>query len=130
MLVRVAGVAGTAEVMRLLRPLAVVLDLDLHGELAWHAAEVLLDQKNCPPLILVTARTQLFDVRTAVRAGSIIDKAAGAVSVLDFLDQVLALSAVARVDRNAVQRVLIRWLRPRGWSAPVSAPRVSTTHER
>ena len=123
MVIRVNGTAGILEVVYVLQPAVILLDLDLSGDAAWQAGAAILDQKPCPPLILLTGRTEPFDVRTAIRAGSIADKAAGPMYVLELINLVQALPSPERIERNAVQRVLIRWLGPRNWSPPGSSVR-------
>ena len=123
MVVRVRGLAGTVDVIHVLRPAVILLDLDLPDQLPWQAGDAMLDQKQCPPLLLLTSKREPFDLRTATRAGSVIDKTKGPWRVLEAVDQVLALSAAARAERNAVQRVLLRWLRPQSWSIPAPALR-------
>lgn len=105
-------------------PVAVVLDLDLPEEKAWGIAEGLLQEPGCPPLILLTGRREQFDVSTAIRAGSLVDKSGSVEQLLEAVEQTLALPESNRAERNAIQRVVIQWLRPCAWSVPVTpAPR-------
>jgi len=99
---------------------AVLLDLDLPSQAAWEAADGLLQEKTCPPLILLTARSDQFDVSTAIRAGSLVDKTIDPRRLLEAVDATLAAPSSARAERNAIQRVMIRWLRPCSWTAPVT----------
>ena len=114
--VRVTEAAGIAQVVQLLRPVAVVLDLDLSREAAWTLGTTLLLEQDCPPLVLLTARREPFDLRTAIRSGSVLEKSAGPWRLLDTLDQALAETLLAQMKRNAALRALLHWLRPRGWS--------------
>jgi DNA-binding response OmpR family regulator len=99
---------------------AVLLDLDLPSQAAWEAADGLLQEKTCPPLILLTARSDQFDVSTAIRAGSLVDKTIDPRRLLEAVDATLAAPSSARAEQNAIQRVMIRWLRPCSWTAPVT----------
>ena len=118
--VQVDGVADALRKLRAGHPAAVLLDLDLPSQAAWEAADCLLEEESCPPLILLTARSDQFDLRTAIRAGSLVDKSAGPSRLLEVVDQTLAGPCSAQAERNAIQRVMIRWLRPCGWSVPVT----------
>jgi len=80
-----------------------------------------LQEESCPPLILLTARSDQFDMSTAIRAGSLVDKTTDPSRLLEMVDQTLAGPCSAQAERNAIQRVMIRWLRPCGWSAPVTS---------
>jgi DNA-binding response OmpR family regulator len=102
------------------RPAVVLLDLDLPAGGAWEAADCLLQEESCPPLILLTARGGEFDVGSAIRAGSLVDKNTDASRLLHVVDQALAAPRSAQVERNAIQRVMIRWLKPSSWPVPVT----------
>jgi DNA-binding response OmpR family regulator len=110
--VRANGSAGTMAILQAIRPAAVVLDLDLPGDSAWKTAELVLDEANCPPLVLLTGRTSQFDMRTAIRAGLLLTKSEPPGRILETVQQSLGLPQVNQGERNAIQRVLIRWLRP------------------
>jgi len=47
--VRVNGATDALRTMRIIRPAAVLLDLDLPAEAAWAAADSLLQEESCPP---------------------------------------------------------------------------------
>ena len=113
--VRVDGAANALRMMRVVRPAAVLLDLDSPAEDCWETADLLLRKGSCRPVILLTARSGQFDVRTAIRAGCLVDKSAGAARLLEMLDQTLAASDFAQSERRASQRLLIHWLRPCSW---------------
>ena len=119
---------GLVEAVRGLRSAqlaAVWLDLDLPSQGAWEIADSLLQEAGCPPLILLTGRRDQFDVSTAIRAGSLVDKSASLAKLLEVVDQALALPDSNRGERNAIQRIMIQWLRPCAWSAPVTPTTVS-----
>jgi CheY-like chemotaxis protein len=99
---------------------AAVLDLDLPSQAAWEIADGLLQEVGCPPLVLLTGRIDQFDVSTAMRAGSLVDKSASPARLVEAVNQTMALPSSSLLERNAIQRVVIRWLRPCGWSAPVT----------
>ena len=98
---------------------AVLLDLDLPAEAAWETADCLLQEQSCPPLILLTARSDQFDLSTAIRAGSLVDKTTDPSRLLGVVADTLAAPCSAQAERNAIQRVMIQWLKPCGWSAPI-----------
>ena len=118
--VRAAGLGETLRTAHMVQPVAVVLDLDLAADGAWEIADSLLQETGGPPLVLLTGRRDQFDVSTAIRAGSLVDKSGGLAKVLDAVDQALALPDSNRGERNAIQRITIQWLRPCTWSAPVT----------
>ena len=118
--VRAAGLGETLRTAHMMQPVAVVLDLDLPSQGAWEIADSLLQEAGCPPLILLTGRRDQFDVSTAIRAGSLVDKSASLAKVLEAVDQALALPDANRGERNAIQRIMIQWLRPCAWSVPVT----------
>jgi DNA-binding response OmpR family regulator len=121
LVVRFEGTAGAVSVLRVVRPTAVLLDLDLPGQTAWQVAESLLAERTCPPVILFTASRHQFDVKTAIRAGCLVDRSAGPPRLLEAATEALAMSESARVQRNAVQKVLIRWLKPCYWPLPFTS---------
>ena len=55
--VQVDRVADALRRLRAGQPGAVLLDLDLPSQAAWEAADCLLQEESCPPLILLTARS-------------------------------------------------------------------------
>ena len=118
--VRAAGLGETLQTAHMMQPVAVVLDLDLPSHGAWEIADSLLQEAGCPPLILLTGRREQFDVSTAIRAGSLVDKSADLARVLEVVDEALALPDANRGERNAIQRIMIQWLRPCAWSVPVT----------
>ena len=115
-----SALSGLVWQMRALRPGAVVLDLDLPSEAAWEVADRLFDVASCPPLILVTTRTNQFDPGLALRAGVIVDRSAEPTRLLRQAKEASAHYGSSQAARNAIQRILIRWFRPSGWSVPVT----------
>jgi FixJ family two-component response regulator len=115
-----SALSGLVWQMRALRPGAVLLDLDLPSEAAWEVADRLLEVESCPPLILVTARTNQFDPGLALRAGVIVDKSAEPTRLLRLAKEASAQYGSSQAERNSIQRILIQWFRPSGWSVPVT----------
>ncbi len=114
---------GLAEALGLVRVghlAVVVLDLDLPEQRAWGIAERLLQETGCPPLVLLTGRREQFDVSTAIRAGTLIDKAVDGGTLMEAVEKAASLPEVNRGERNAIQRIMIQWLRPCAWSAPLT----------
>jgi len=118
--VRAAGLGEALRTAHMMQPVAVVLDLDLPSDGAWEIADGLLQEAGCPPVVLLTGRRDQFDVSTAIRAGSLVDKSADLAKVLEAVEEALALPESNRGERNAIQRITIQWLRPCAWSAPVT----------
>jgi CheY-like chemotaxis protein len=118
--VRVDGATDVSRIVYALRPAVVLLDLDLPAGAGWGTADSLLQQENCPPVILLTASSEQFDMRTAIRAGSILDKSKSPAQLLEAVGQVLDAPNTNEAERNAIQRVMIGWLRPCNWSAPLA----------
>jgi DNA-binding response OmpR family regulator len=83
--------------MRSSQPALVLLDLDLPSQAAWAAADCLLQEKSCPPLILLTARSEQFDLSTAIRAGSL-DKTTGPGRLLEEVDSQAAPAGRQRMN--------------------------------
>jgi DNA-binding response OmpR family regulator len=110
--VRANFAPGTMAILQAIRPAAVLLDLDLAGDSAWKTAELVLNETNCPPVILLTGRTTPSDMRTAIRAGLLLSKSESPGRILETVQQELGIPPVNQAERNAMQRVLIRWLRP------------------
>jgi CheY-like chemotaxis protein len=114
------GLDGALQEVRSAQVAAVLLDLDMPAQGAWEVADALLQEPGCPPIILLTAQRDQFDMSTAVRAGALVDKATNPARVLAAVGETLALPHANRAEQNAIQRVVIRWLRPCAWSAPVT----------
>jgi FixJ family two-component response regulator len=116
--VRLDGCAGVIPILHAVRPTAVLLDLDLPKQSAWEVAEALLQEQSCPPVLLLTAQSEQFDVRAAIRSGFLIDKSETPSRLLDAVEETLATPGSSQAERNAIQRVLIRWLKPCNWPIP------------
>ena len=120
MVVRVNAPAGVVPILLVVRPAIVLLDLDLPSQAGWEAADALLQEESCPPILLLTARSEQFDARTALRAGSLINKTEEPAHLLELVEETLAMPKVTQAECNAIQRVLIRWLKPCNWPVPVT----------
>jgi DNA-binding response OmpR family regulator len=120
MVIRATRKAGTVAVLQATQPVAVLLDLDLSAGAAWETAELLLNEPCCPAVILLTGRTDQFDMRTAIRTGSLVDKGESPSRFLEIIEETLEMPAANQAERNAIQRVLIRWLRPLGWAHSIA----------
>jgi ActR/RegA family two-component response regulator len=95
-----------------------LLDLDLAGQLAWKTADGLLQDAKCPPVVLLSGPSEQLDLKTAVQAGSILDKFGEAELILKAVKDILDSPRSVRASRNATQRALVRWLSPCTW--PIS----------
>jgi DNA-binding response OmpR family regulator len=110
--VRVDGTADVSQIVYIVQPAVVLLDLDLPAGAAWSEADALLQQHLSPPIILLTARTQPYDIRTAIGPGLLADKSADPTRLLGIVQQTFQASALCQAERKAIQRLVIRWLRP------------------
>ena len=115
LVVRAKGPIGSLAILQVVRPVVVLLDLDLPRQAAWETADALLQCNTCPPIILLTGRTEQFELETAIRAGSLVAKSEPPSALLELVEHRLETSKVNQVERNAIQRVLIRWLKPCDW---------------
>lgn len=120
MVVKADKLQGLLAVFRAIKPAAVLLDLDFPEHNVWQAAELVLQQQTCPPVVLLTAQTGRFDLRTAIRAGSLVDKKKDPSQILQAVEESLALPGTNQAERNAIQRVLIRWLKPSSWTGDIA----------
>lgn len=120
LVVRLDAIKGVIPAMRAISPALVLLDLDLPNQAAWEIADALLQEQNCPPVVLLSSYCDQFDVNTAIRAGSIVDKSEGSARVLEAAHEALSTPQSNLTERNAILRVLIRWLKPCSWSLSVS----------
>ena len=96
-----------------------LLDLDMDSEKAWDIADCLLQTPKCPPVVLMTGRSREFEMRMAVNTGVILDKTSEPGRILDKVDKILEASSSANTERNGIQRVIVRWLRPVHWPVPI-----------
>jgi len=116
------GLVPALRAVRSARHAAVLLDLDLPSHDAWRIADSLLQEAGCPPMILLTGRRDQFDLSTAIRAGTLMDKSTECSGLWAAVDRALALPDFNRGERNAIQRIMIQWLRPCAWSVPITPP--------
>jgi FixJ family two-component response regulator len=116
--IKATRTSGTVAILQATRPIAVLLDLDLPDEAAWQIGDMVLNEPRCPAVILLSGRTAQFDMRTAIRAGSLVSKHESPGRLLGVIQERLQLPDANQVEWNAIQRVLIRWLRPSGWAEP------------
>ncbi len=112
LVVKSMGAAGTLAILHATRPVAIVVDLDLPGEAAWGTADLLLKEPGCPPVILLTGPTAQAKMRTPVHAGLLVTKSESPPRLLEVVQAAAKLSGVNRAKLNAIQRLLIQWLRP------------------
>jgi hypothetical protein len=89
--------------------------LDLPNEAAWGAADFLLKEPKCPSVILLTARTEQFDARTAVQAGPLVSKSESSCHLLEIVRKTLEKQTINQAERNAIQRVHLHQLRRTNW---------------
>ncbi len=120
LVVKSMGAAGTLAILHATRPVAVLIDLDLPGEAAWGTADLLLKEPGCPPVILLTRRTVQVEMRTAVLTGLLVGKTESPCRLFEVVQVAAKLSGVNRAKLNAIQRVLIQWLRPSGRSESIT----------
>jgi CheY-like chemotaxis protein len=118
-LVRGHPAADGSQMLRIVKPEAVLLDLDVPREAAWIAADTLLQVEDCPPLILLTAHVTQSDFDTAIQAGFLIEKAIHPPKLLELVEKKLQSARAVQREQNALQRIVIRWLKPCSWSAGV-----------
>jgi CheY-like chemotaxis protein len=111
-LVRGHPTADGPQTLRIVKPEIVLLDLDLHEEMAWAAADALLQHENCPPLILLTSHGKQSDFHTAIQAGCLIEKAIEPMRLLAVVEQKLMSTQADRREQTVTQRLVIRWLKP------------------
>jgi CheY-like chemotaxis protein len=116
-IVRVEEAGETFRTLRATRPEAILVDLDLPADAGWSTAERLLEENNCPPVLLFTGRTTRFDLGIAIRAGSIIDKSTDPNRLLEMVERVVSAPRPAQAERSAIQRVVVLRLKPVNWPA-------------
>jgi CheY-like chemotaxis protein len=98
--------------LRIVTPELVLLDLDFHEEMAWAAADALLQDESCPPLILLTSHGKQSDFDTAIQAGCLIEKTIEPMRLLAVVEQKLTSTKADRREQTVIQRLVIRWLKP------------------
>ena len=112
--------ADMGAILHATQPDAVLLDLDLPDEAGWQIADDLLGESSCPAVLLFSGRTARFDIETAIRAGSLVSKSEPAERLLKIVQQTLVKPKTTRAERNAMQRVVVRWLKPTAWADSTS----------
>ncbi|HZR20258.1 MAG TPA: response regulator [Verrucomicrobiae bacterium] len=112
MVVKADPAAGTVEVLQVVRPSAVLLDLDLPDEAAWKTADTLLNEPDCPAVILVTGRTGHFAMEGAIRAGLLVGKGDSPGRLLQIIEAAMEMPRPGQAQRNVLRRELIRWVKP------------------
>jgi len=117
-LLREHATAGTPGIL-LVNPAVVLLDLDLPSAAAWDAADSLVQDSTSPPLLLLTSRNDQPDFQTAIQAGSLIDKSERPARLLELADVTLESATTVQREQSAMQRLVIRWLKPCNRSAQV-----------
>jgi len=122
LVVKAERVAGAALILQVTRPDIVLLDLDLPNDAAWHIAESLLHEPSCSPVLLLSRRIDRFDAHAAIRAGSLVNKSDSADHLLEIIDETLQKPEPNQAERNAIQLVFLRWLRPSAWEMPANPP--------
>ncbi len=116
LVVRTRGNAAVPSILQATQPAVVLLDLDLPGGAAWETAELLLQHPDCPAAILLTARIEDFDAQMASRAGPLLNKNESTLHLLRRVEEVVASSDTNQAERNAIQRLLLRQLKPTIWA--------------
>jgi DNA-binding NarL/FixJ family response regulator len=106
-------------ILQAVRPRVVLLDLDLPQEAVCETAEAIMRDQSCPPLILLTARREQFDMRAATRSGSVLPKSESPLRLLEMVDETLAMRSSGHAERNAIQKTLIQSLKPHRWTVTV-----------
>jgi len=111
-LVRGHPAADGPQMLRIVMPEVVLLDLDFHEEMAWVTADALLQDENCPPLVLLTSNGKQSDFDTAIQAGCLIEKTIEPMRLLAVVEQKLVSTRADQREQSGIQRLVIRWLKP------------------
>ena len=120
LVVKTEQLQGVLAVFQAVKPTVALLDLDFPDHQAWQATELLLEQPTCPPMVLLTAHAGQFARRTAIRAGAFVDKNRGPSGILRAVEESLSYPETNPAQRNAIRRVLIRWLKPARWTDAIA----------
>lgn len=115
MVVKLDRTSGAVQVLQAVRPNAVLLDLDLPGEVAWKTADILLNEPDCPAVILLSGRTGHLAMQSAIRAGLLVRKGDSPHRLLKIVEEALEMPGQHQAQANGLRRELIRWLRPTVW---------------
>ena len=97
----------------------ILIDLDFSGKSAWELAGGLLQERACPPVILLTGQGEQFDLRMAVMAGSIFEKSGETDQVLKIVGDLLEAPPAEQARRSIAQHGIIRRLTPLSEPAPL-----------
>jgi hypothetical protein len=100
------------DLLRILSPAAVLLDLDGAAPQTWDAADIVLQETGGPLLFLVTTRSGSEDFKSAIEAGALISKHMQGKDLLLMIKDQLDSGELSRRHRNAAQKLIVRWLRP------------------
>lgn len=122
-MVRVGEMAEAIRTLRAINPAAVLVDLDIPAGVGWETADRLLQDKECPPTLLLTGRTGIADVQMAIRAGSIVQKSIAPLRLWQIVDQIIHAPRSDLIDRTIMLRVVVLWLKPFDTSTFVPAYR-------
>lgn len=110
--------AGFLELQKL-NAATVIIDLDEPMGGPWETADNLLQEPECPPLLLLTSRKYQDEFDTAIQAGSLVDKTKSPDHLLTIAESALVAPADLQRERKAMQRIVVRWLKPCSWNPPI-----------
>jgi DNA-binding response OmpR family regulator len=119
---RTPSVSEASERMRMERPCAAMLDLDLPSDAGWRAAEWLLRDAVDVPSLLLTRRADHYELGAAIRFGSALDKSVEPARLFAALNSLLAQSDQERLARAASQQAWLRRARPYRWTEGPAQP--------
>jgi CheY-like chemotaxis protein len=117
--IRVESVAAALRLIHSDCSGVVLLDLDFAGKNAWEMAGGLLQDPQCPPVMLLTGQGEQFDLRMAVLAGSIFEKSARANGILKIVNDILSAPQTEQARRCTAQREMLPWLTTHDAPAPL-----------
>ncbi len=123
MVVKVDRTEGIVQVLQAVRPSVVLLDLDSPDGTAWKSADILLNEPDCPAVILLSGRTGHLAMQSAILAGLLVNKVDSPDRLLKIIEEAFQMPGPNQAQRNALRRELIRWLRPPAWGDSTSAYR-------
>jgi CheY-like chemotaxis protein len=120
--VRTSTASQAVERMAVVGPSVILLDLDLSADGGWQAAEWFLLDSNSVPILLLTGRTDNYELATAIQSGTVLDKALGLARLLQAVNSTLAASAHQRLARAVCQLAWLRRARPYRLPAGAAQP--------
>jgi DNA-binding response OmpR family regulator len=106
---------------QLIKPAVVLIDLELTSGAVWETADMLLQNAGSPPLLLLSSRSDQADFKGAIEAGLLTDKCEPPNRLLELIETELEFTGHERLQRRAMQQLIIRWLKPCVWS-PETVP--------